>query len=366
MDHVSPGSLTDAQLRELHEASENGATYRYITEHFNLGSGHFAKQALQRAKAFIGSEASKIKSKEAGLPETVVEWLRLGAEAAERGEVYGVNADVTPEIAAALLSLNTNNRNINEKGVQYFEEAVRKSRFHLMGSGPVISKTGVLNDGQHKLTAVVNAGISVKMFLHFGEQDTARSVHDSGGAGKRTASQAISIEYKGAIPHAKVSATVARLVMSGQLGDQPNMRKIAHDEYVMFVGIANPMLSQSALEGQKLYRTTKAAEGPCAAAHYFIRTEGREGRRDPDRLAEFWDKVILPANLNSGDPRFVLHDWLLAKEYNQIAGRSGMHRSQTAARVLMGTIVRGWNKFIRGEPVKKVAWVHTTPFPRPL
>jgi hypothetical protein len=359
---VSPGSLSDAQLRELHQARENGASYRYITEHFNLRSDHFAKQAIQRAKAFIDSEASKIKIEEGSLPETVVEWLRLGAEAAERGEIYGVNADVTREIAAALLSLNTNNRNINEKGVQYFEEAIRKSRFHLMGSGPVVSRTGVLNDGQHKLTAVVNTGISVKMFLHFGEQDTARSVHDSGGAGKRTASQAISIEYKGAIPHAKVSATVARIIMSGQLGDQPNMRKIAHDEYVMFVGIANPLLSQSALEGQRLYRTTKAAEGPCAAAHYFIRTEGRH----PDRLAEFWEKVILPANLNSDDPRFVLHHWLINKEYNKIAGRSGMQRSQAAARALMGTVVRGWNKFIKGERVTKVGWTLTTPFPRPL
>jgi hypothetical protein len=362
MDHVSPDSLSNAQLRTLHQARENGASCRYITKHFNLRSDYFAKQAIERAKAFVANDASPGKAKERRLPAQVAEWIQLGAEAAERGEIYGVNVDVTREIAKALLSLNTNNRNITGTGVQYFEAALKEDRFHLMGSGPVISKTGVLNDGQHKLTAVVNTGITAKMYLHFGEQDKARSVHDSGGAGKRTASQALSIEFKGAIPHAKVCATVARIILSGLLGDNPETRKIAHDEYVTIVGTMNPLLPQSALEGQKLYRTTKAAEGPCAAAHHFIRTHSKSH----ERLPEFWEKVILPANLDLDDPRFVLNKWLVNKEYNKVAGRAGKNRSQAATRALMGTVVRGWNKFVKGERVTKVGWTPTTPFPRPL
>ena len=77
--------------------------------------------------------------------------------------------DVTPEMAAAWLSDNPHNRPLDEARVAEYAERMRSGGWVERvkgGSRPIeVLDTGRLLNGQHRLTAVIRAGIPVRMWV---------------------------------------------------------------------------------------------------------------------------------------------------------------------------------------------------------
>lgn len=93
------------------------------------------------------------------------------------------------EIVDYLLSLNTNNRTIKKRHKAWLEQAVRSEKFLLSNQGIGISSDCVLIDGQHRLTAIRDAGyppvelvvvtgIDPEMRLYL-DQNAKRSIADA-------------------------------------------------------------------------------------------------------------------------------------------------------------------------------------------
>lgn len=72
---------------------------------------------------------------------------------------------VTPEIAGYYLSKNTSNRHARQDTVTYLANLITRGEWKLTHQGICINKDGVLVDGQHRLLAVVKAGIPVEMLV---------------------------------------------------------------------------------------------------------------------------------------------------------------------------------------------------------
>ncbi len=71
---------------------------------------------------------------------------------------------VTPELARLWLSKNDGNRPIDERRVQDFEEDMLAGRWRKKGGIPIIiTSSGELRNGQHRLTALVRANCSIEM-----------------------------------------------------------------------------------------------------------------------------------------------------------------------------------------------------------
>lgn len=108
-------------------------------------------------------------------------WLSRG-----KTEVFSVTTLVTPTMAAALLARNTGNRTVVLKGatrsVQAYAAAMKRGEWALNGEPIILSATGELNDGQHRLNAVVESGVSVQMLLTFGVERDTRHTVDQGVA----------------------------------------------------------------------------------------------------------------------------------------------------------------------------------------
>lgn len=102
-------------------------------------------------------------------------WMSRG-----RQERFLVETLVTPEMAAALLSHNPQNRVVNQAAMLDYAAAMRRGEWHLNGQNIIIADSGELNDGQHRLSAVVEAGIPVAMGLQFGVSRDSRSTLDVG------------------------------------------------------------------------------------------------------------------------------------------------------------------------------------------
>ena len=73
---------------------------------------------------------------------------------------------ITPEIAAALLETNSENRKISRGTVQaYMQDILSGNWDETVGVAISIDENGVLRDGQHRLTAIVESGVGIHTWV---------------------------------------------------------------------------------------------------------------------------------------------------------------------------------------------------------
>lgn len=119
-------------------------------------------------------------------------WLddRLRKSAAE-GVVSEV-VEVTPVLAEILLASNPGNRSINEDRVSAYATDIANGDWSLNGEPIIVSDTGLLNDGQHRCSAVVKAARSIKAVVTIGVERDSRLTVDQGKV--RTAGDYLGME----------------------------------------------------------------------------------------------------------------------------------------------------------------------------
>lgn len=90
---------------------------------------------------------------------------------------------ITPEIAKSLVNNSTTkNRNINKTTVAFYAQQMKRGEWKLTAQG--ISLTNELNivDGNHRLRAVVMAGVPIKFMVTYGVPEDTQDVYDTGKA----------------------------------------------------------------------------------------------------------------------------------------------------------------------------------------
>ncbi len=92
--------------------------------------------------------------------------------------------DVTPDLAREWLGYNTHNRNIRQGVVLAYAADMTEGHWLWNGESLKFSVTDVLLDGQHRLLAVIDAGVTVKMLVVRGLPDETQETID-GGAKRR-------------------------------------------------------------------------------------------------------------------------------------------------------------------------------------
>lgn len=72
---------------------------------------------------------------------------------------------ITPEMAADMLTRNCSNRPLRRHVMEYYARQIRNGAWRLTHQGIAIDMDGNLVDGQHRLSAIVQAGIAVQMMV---------------------------------------------------------------------------------------------------------------------------------------------------------------------------------------------------------
>lgn len=88
---------------------------------------------------------------------------------------------ITPEIAREWMKFNINNRPLSRARVKKYENALTKGEFVLNGESIIFSDGGILMQGQHRLKACINTGISFDSVVVRGVEYSTFSTLDSGG-----------------------------------------------------------------------------------------------------------------------------------------------------------------------------------------
>lgn len=214
-------------------------------------------------------------------------WLKRGC-----GEIFSVNASVTPALAERLLAQNTGNRPIRQKGesrsVEAYARAMLRGEWVLNGEAVIVSSDGQLNDGQHRLSAVIASGVAVPMHLMFGvERDTRRTV-DQGAA--RSPGQILSM--MGEKSYNQLATAVA--FVWSYSGDRNFQARPTTDQLIKTLE-AHPALREATAAAAHLKTGFLCSVGYLAGAHYVC------WRANPELADDFL--LAVRTGLNISDPK---------------------------------------------------------------
>lgn len=95
-----------------------------------------------------------------------------------RGTVSDVS--ITPEVAAFILELNTENRKMKPTVVTRLASIITGGRWINTGEPIIISENGQVNDGQHRLAAIIEANQPAVVDIRFGVSRAAMAATNTG------------------------------------------------------------------------------------------------------------------------------------------------------------------------------------------
>lgn len=250
---------------------------------------------------------------------------------------------ITPAVAETYLALSEGNRPLRQHRVRQYASSMENGLWLLSGE-PIIFNGSALINGHHRLRACIESKCNFQSVVVRGVDQAAYDVIDSGLG--RTMGDVLA---KHQVPNTNVVATMASLYMSYVLG-------IVGDGQAKQTKITRQAMSKHVLENLDLYEwalayrqasTNMRLNVPALAVFRMI--VGQENHQD--QLEEFCCGVVTGANLEYGDPRLALRNWVANTKI------------RTAPFHLSG-IIRAWNAYVAGNALNQVkAWIKGTPFP---
>lgn len=155
--------------------------------------------------------------------------------------------NVTPAIAKEWLALNHVNRPLREKLVKANADAMRAGLWQMNGEAVKFNISGHLVDGQHRLTALVDADVTLPMLVVWNVPDEAQATMDAGA--KRSLADQLHLEGVSATTQ---TAAVIRLSMAWTDGIRGTRTKPpAYNHAILLQHLQqNPGLVQSATLGR--------------------------------------------------------------------------------------------------------------------
>lgn len=120
---------------------------------------------------------------------------------------------ITPVIAKYILEQNPDNRKLNDLMVSQIVKDIKSGFWKLNGETIIISDDGMVNDGQHRLNAIVLADLPVETTVFFGATRESRYTVDMGR--QRTVGDFLRMEN---VKNGERCASVAALYAAWQKG----------------------------------------------------------------------------------------------------------------------------------------------------
>lgn len=275
-------------------------------------------------------ELSPQRKAEAWLDDLIDKAARLPA-----GETLPMSVELTPAMAEVLThpARNPDNRLVSDYIVARYARDISTGHWAQNGQSMVLSREGLLNDGQHRCYAVVEAKRSIPVVLVFGADRHSRKTLDQGKV--RTTSDVLVMEGIAAAGDARYLGAVANFLLmyrrqgnlfQGPMGTRPTRAEIT-DLVQSLPDLARhiravPTTGILALGGRPFL----------AFCHYVIAE-----RSSFSAAREFFQSFFSGAGLPAGSPILYVR--------NRLITESGRLKPNEKAEL----VFRGWNAWRRGD-----------------
>lgn len=251
--------------------------------------------------------------------------------------------ELTPELADALLKINTTNRSIKRVKLAQYTADMAAGRWELNGEPIIISKCGQVNDGQHRCMAVIDSNTTIPVAMTFGIERETRLTVDQGAA--RSAGDFLAME---GVPNANVSAAIARMLIAYEKNDGKSLNgagRITSGEIRERVySDGNLALSATFTSTNQTYAVKFCNGSIIGLCHYIL------SRKDRDDASAFLMRVCRGDGLKMRDPAHTVREKLIS------LGKDSRERK-------IKLILQGWNFHRRGMKVAPSSMSSELPFP---
>lgn len=240
--------------------------------------------------------------------------------------VHATPCTLTPELAEELLTRNIENRNISQRRVEIYADDIKAGRWAENGETIVVSREGLLNDGQHRCAAVLASGCSIPAMIVFGVERDTRTTTNQGKA-KGAADYA---SMRG-IANATHMAAISRLAIAYECGYHIETSKITHSAVLDYIDKHQDELAQAFRDvGKKWQDRIQLFCTPSLMTFCYMVC----ARINKEAADEYFRQICSGEGLMAGDPALVVRNRLM-----QI-NRARAPKAEV--------IFHGWNAFRRG------------------
>lgn len=271
--------------------------------------------------------------------------------------------NITPDLANTLLGYhNGDNRPLAESTTNYYRDIILAGMWHLTHQGMAMDTRALVQDGQHRLSAVVAAGkidpdVVVPFAVFVGMPPENFKAIDEGKL--RNARQLFG---KMGEKNSSCLQTTVRLVYYYQDGDARRSARLRLPNQVVVdtFGTDECGYRESAAFGQKNYLKLWCSNGALGAAHYLI---SKENGRDNDFVHQFFSGLttgLIPGTrtvLDDDDPRNAFREKM---QQLRIKGETRTAMTQ------LGMLIATWNNLINSRRIRHLMFTNDSPIPKVL
>jgi hypothetical protein len=250
---------------------------------------------------------------------------------------------ITASKAKELLGNNTRNRRISQGNLEAIKMSLTRGEWELNGEAIKVAQDGTILDGQHRLMACVETGISFKTILVTGLEHKTQTTMDTGKT--RTPANVLELNgFKNAVTLAAVTSAIIR-------SEQYTLRAAVIEAAGSSYPLTRKQILQRAQDEPALVEVTSQARkyGPIGlpgkVAGLAIYTFSKI---DPEDSEFFFRKLYTGEALDRGNPILTLRNTLQAIK-NDVRGE----RNQV---YLLALTIKAWNKFRDGESMMKLSF----------
>lgn len=241
--------------------------------------------------------------------------------------------DVTPEFATELLgTYNTHNRNIRRRVVAAYAADMAAGKWRETGEGIKRSHDGTLLDGQHRLSAIVESGVTVRMLLVENLPPEIQEAVDGGA--KRKFSDILHLRGE---RHYNLLGAVVRRAWYWKSGLRGSTGNYSPTTSQLLVTLEeHPDLRRSAEVVGQMKNATPIPGSILGVCHWLFNTI------DADDCEFFFDRLGDGVNLASEHPIYVLRRTVLDGHNT---------KSRIAETVLTAYVIKTWNAYRDGRTI---------------
>jgi hypothetical protein len=246
--------------------------------------------------------------------------------------------------AEAVLAYNTANRRVTRRKLDVLARQMQTGEFENTGEPIIISAEGVLNNGQHRLLAVVEADAVVDMDVRFGIPRSAFTKTDTGAP--RTGGDVLTIA---GVAHGGIVSSAVRLLILYKRGLPDSIREfVSNDEiaraYERWSSMAEVAQRVAAYNFPKGVRST-----PLLATAYLA-------SRSPGKIKlEAWLHTLATGlDASRGNPAYQLRERLMDGVKAPIGTREGLLER-------FALMIKSWKLYAADEtvPMRNFHWRQT-------
>jgi hypothetical protein len=246
--------------------------------------------------------------------------------------------EITPDIAKQMLGVNHANRRLIDSGVERLKGILERGEWMSDSTDAIgLDEDGGVVNGQHRLTSIMESGVTVRALVVRGVSPDVIKVIDQG----QPRNLAQILQMSGRYEYASdLAGAIQNLWRIGNDYEKvmPTAHKPTVPQLLEFFDV-HPHLVDSMRTAVDVAKVTKGlSRGWLAPYHYLMSTV------DPDAADEFFSKLESGAEINPGDPVHALRE--------KIFSNASAVKPETTG-VVAAWLVKAWEADRAGKSLTK-------------